>query len=330
MLGGICLIDIAVIILGYHNLKELKEGLIEKINKQFSDNKSKLQYKIVYVDNYSCDGSIKYLKSKKYDIDVLMCTRNLMYEESNNLGIQFANKKYNPCYYLLYDADNMVRENTIVKLVDYMNSHKEVGIVQPKVLMYDNFSIYSMGHYFNEEGKCRLIRENTNQFDFNDLESCSILCTLFRKEVFKKCGLLNPVYEIYYESSDIAYRAKRAGYKVACCMDAIAYNDGSNVKSIENYHARYYMDRNRLIFWYIHDKDKFEHFKSIAEKKRNRLKRKIDHTPFGISDVNLLAEYNAIVDAIRITTNNKNIDQIVSLDQYDKYKVVVFRGDEIV
>lgn len=318
------MIDIAIIVLGYHNVYELKNGLIESIRKQFTEYASNLSYRIVYIDNYSCDGSVKYIKAHRYDIDVLMCIKNFFYEESNNLGIQYSYIKYNPKYYLLLDADNMLKGGTIIKLVDYLEHHKDVGIVQPKVLRYDNTSIYSMGHYYSNEGKCRLIRNDNGEFDFENLPSCSILCTLFRKEVFIQCGLLNPVYDIYYESSDICFRARKHGFKIACCMDAIAYNNGTNTKNIENYHGTYYMVRNRLLFWYIHDRSRYEVFKLAAVERMQLLYRQIASAPLGINDSSLLAEHNAIVDALDIIKNRENITSNVSIKDYDKFKVIIF------
>src|SRR5581483_11248503 len=90
----------------------------------------------------------------------------------------------------------------------------------------DPATLYSCGHRFTDDHWCLPRKELPESPDeLLDLPGCSISSTLVRRAVLERCGLLDPIFEIYYESADLCFRARAAGFRIACCADAVTYNE---------------------------------------------------------------------------------------------------------
>lgn len=87
---------------------------------------------IVVVDNHSTDNSylrLKALESNK--VEIILSEKNLGYGGGNNLGIKYIHKKYAPKRILLCNPDVIIEESVIAKLDEFLENHKEYGIVAP-------------------------------------------------------------------------------------------------------------------------------------------------------------------------------------------------------
>ena len=81
-----------VFVLGYRSKPFIERGYFEKIKNatnQLND------AKLVFLDNYSRDGAIRYLYDNYADIDILLSPRNYMYCRAINFGLQYIYYRYN-------------------------------------------------------------------------------------------------------------------------------------------------------------------------------------------------------------------------------------------
>lgn len=241
-----------VFVLGYRSLPFLIKGNLDLI---VSATKMLDNAKIVFLDNYSRDGAVRYVKEKYPNIDVLVSPRNYLYCKAINTGIQYIFKKYKPDNYILVDSDNPCHINAYAELVNFAKQFPKTGIIQPIVKkMSDNQKLYSCGHHFDNDFNCRTLKTiPANPLDLHNIISCSISSTLIKADVFYSCGLLDPIFEIYWESIDFCFRARKKGFLCACNVKAVTYNEGGKLDDIDSYHERYYRNRNKLIFWKKYD-----------------------------------------------------------------------------
>ena len=78
-------------------------------------------------------------------------------------------------------------------------------------------------------------------------------CMMIRKEVFKRIGLFDEKYFLYYEDADFSIKAKHAGYKIVYSPKAYLWHinagsAGGSGSALQDY----YTTRNRMIFGMRH------------------------------------------------------------------------------
>ncbi len=248
---------IVIHVLNYRAIDALRTGSLREIAAAARRIRG-AEVRLVFQDNYSQDGSLE-LAMEIPEADVLLSRENLMYTGGVNSGLQYIEHCYHPDYVILSDADNFCREDAYDQLFRMMERHPELGMVQPMVAARTrDGKLYSCGHRYADGIFCRPMRElPADPRVLLDLPSCSICSTMVRMDALRKVGLLNDIFRIYYESSDLSFRLRKAGYRCACCTDAVAYNEGTRGTSASNYHEAYYRLRNGLIFWRIHDTERY-------------------------------------------------------------------------
>lgn len=85
-------VRVAVLILGYRARPWLERGVIDSI-RQATDLIGE-PARIVYLDNYSRDGSIQWLMEHAPDVDVLLSPTNSMYCTGVNTLVRYAAHRY--------------------------------------------------------------------------------------------------------------------------------------------------------------------------------------------------------------------------------------------
>ena len=276
--------ETVVFVLGYRARPFLEKGYFGSIKTAADQLNSS---RVVFLDNYSRDGTVQYLIDHHFDVDILLSPRNYLYCKAINYGLQYIYHRYNPDYYILVDADNPCKPDAYCQLVAYAKKYESAGMVQPVVRkLQDESRLYSCGHYIDEDYNCRTkkrIPDNVSELE--DLISCSISSTLIKKDVFLKCGLLDTRFEMYWESMDLAYRARRKGFKCACCLNASTYNEGGRLSEIDCFHERYYRVRNKIIFYWKNDKPTFDIVMRSLSKTLEDLNNKNNESEYGLSVV---------------------------------------------
>lgn len=316
---------VVVFVLGYRAIDFLKNGSLDSIilaSQKIDGSK----VNIVYLDNYSRDGSVQYLMRKYKNIDLLLSPKNYLYCKGVNIGIQYAYQKYRPDYFILVDADNPCEPNAYRELVNFANKNTSIGIIQPQIKSLENSKIlYSCGHFYERGIFCKPLRTvPSNKKYLLNLPSCSISSTLFRTRVFEICGLLDPIFEIYYESSDISFRARKAGFKCACCLKAISYNKRTNI-DYDNFHKCFYRNRNGLIFWRKHDKNNYNKLLNIQLKKYDSLNKKLNKQKY-ITNIINESTRSGVEEGLKITQKEGfSESRLVNIKDFNKTDFILLQ-----
>ncbi len=149
--------------------------------------------------------------------------KNLGYAGGNNVGIEYA-LKHGADLVLLLNNDTVVDRHFIKALLNSSQDHPNVGIFGAyPIRMTDPEKIDHLGGRWNSTtatfdliGLGALRGFKTDQ-SLDYVCGCSIL---IRSQVFKKIGLLEPTFFLFWEEADFCVRAKKAGFGIEICYEA--------------------------------------------------------------------------------------------------------------
>lgn len=255
---------ICVIVLNYNGENDTQECILSLENSQKTldyeltivivDNKSKID---MSTDVKSIDKNIIFIKNKE----------NLGYAGGNNVGIQYALEKEQD-YILLLNNDTIIDKDAIFEMYKTADSNSSVGIVSPKIYFAKGYEFHKNRYKKSDLGKViwyvgglmdwnnlighhRGVDEvDRGQYDKRvEIELASGNCLFVRSDVFRKVGLLNTKYFLYYEDADFSMRVKKANFKIiyepkAFLWHKNAVSAGGSGSVLQDY----YITRNRMLF----------------------------------------------------------------------------------
>lgn len=190
------------------------------------------EMRVVVTDNDSADGSVEIIgsaiESNRWDWCVLMpLSHNGGYSAGNNAGIRpYLDAEDAPDYVMLLNPDAYVHPGAIGTLLDFMESHRDVGIAGTRVERSDGkqansaFRFPSAASELVEGCKLglltRLLRNRQLLYDLGDetmkVDWVTGAAMMIRKEVLVEVGLLDDGYFLYFDEVDFCFRAARAGW----------------------------------------------------------------------------------------------------------------------
>lgn len=229
--------DLSVIVVSY-NTKALLKDCLKSVENQTRG----ISFEVFVVDNASTDGSVEMVKRLFPKVKVLENRENLGFAAGNNRALHESSGRF----LLLLNSDTKLIENSLEKMVSFMEKNKKIGISSCQLINPDGLIQASGGFFPN------FFRIFTWMFFLDDLPFVSSLIKpfhphtpsfylaktsfvylkqkwfeedhsqdwvtgaffLMRKEVFKKIGELDEKFFMYAEEMEFCYRAKKAGFEV--------------------------------------------------------------------------------------------------------------------
>ena len=215
--------DVSVIIVNY-NVRDFLHQSLLSLQKALKGIRSE----IFVVDNASDDGSAEMVRRRFPRIRLIANTANLGFAKANNIAIKKARGKF----LLLINPDTIVQEDTIRVMVDFLQSHPDVGLAGCKILNPDGSfqpacrrgfptpwvaftKIFGLSIVFPKSklfGKYNLTYLNTEETYPVDAVSGSFM--MVRKEICEHVGGLDESYFMYGEDLDWCYRIREAGWRI--------------------------------------------------------------------------------------------------------------------
>lgn len=224
------MLDLSICIVSY-NTKDLLKQCLESIYKEIKGT----SFEIFVVDNASIDGTVNMIKNNFPDVKLTANKKNLGFAAANNQVMKDSKGRYA----LLLNPDTVVLNSSLDKLVQFMDSHPEAGVVGPQILnpdrtfqfSYDDgislwlffrgFVINNFLSLFSLLAPVRKIKNYfTNSQDIKHLQKIKEVgrvrgcCLLIRKEAINQVGLMDEQFFMYCEEVDWEYRIKNAGWKI--------------------------------------------------------------------------------------------------------------------
>ena len=230
---------VAIIILNYNRKNDILECLDSIFNLDYSE------FEVIVVDNGSTDGSVEEIKNKYPGVHLIESKINLGVAGGRNLGVRYANEKFNYKFLLFLDDDIVIDKNALSEMVNSFNMNGNIGIVTPKCYLTNFPGVigYAGGMSVNLWiGKMTNIgngEKDQGQFDESKfISSCGGLC-LISSELIDNVGIFDEMFNPYgWEDVDLSLRARQKGFKIFYNHKAVVYHKGGKKgrgKAIDEY-----------------------------------------------------------------------------------------------
>jgi len=176
---------------------------------------------------------------------------NLGFAGGNNVGIKAATGDY----LFLLNNDTEVAPDFLEPLITRIQSDKNIGVVCPKILYFDEPNIIQFAGFLpinpvtGRGFSIGYLEKDNGQHDIAQPTSRAHgAAMLFSRTAFENVGLMAELFFLYYEEMDYCERFKRAGYSIwyepkskVWHKESISTGKGSTLKT-------YYYSRNRLLY----------------------------------------------------------------------------------
>jgi O-antigen biosynthesis protein len=213
---------LSVVIVNY-NVKYFLEQCLHSVQNACNG----LDAEIFVVDNDSVDGSVKMVKEKFPEVHLIENKENKGFSAANNQAIRKSKGEY----ILLLNPDTIVEDDTLRKVVEFMDQHPDAGglgvkmldgkgkflpeskrgLPYPSVAFFKVFglsSLFPKSKFFSTYHLGYLDKDKTHIVDV-----LAGAFMLLRKKVLDKTGLLDEDFFMYGEDIDLSYRITKAGYR---------------------------------------------------------------------------------------------------------------------
>ncbi len=211
---------------------------------------------VILVDNNSNDGSSTFVK-RNYKKAILIQNRsNLGWTGGNNRGIKYALRKKADFIFIL-NNDTQIDKRCIEELVKEIDMKDDIGIVGPKILLKVNGKKTNRISFAGGKFKPNRyfgIHIGNNKLDskmygkVKQTEFVTGAAIMIKSEVFKKVGLFDDKYFIYYDEADFCMRARKKSYKIFYVPTAHVYHAFSGTVELNSPFQNYYTTRNHYLF----------------------------------------------------------------------------------
>lgn len=256
---------------------------------------------ICVVNNNETFGTTDFLYEKYSDIQIVDLGYNAGFGGANNIAIKKACEKgYD--YVLLINPDTIVDRDMLTTLFSFSSGCE---ILSPTIYADKEYSVpwYCGGviDYDKIQVRQDLYKSNLNQrrckkkYEVDFVSGC---CMLIPTDVFRKIGIFDDGYFLYYEDVDFCIRAKKANISMRYVTDAKMWHriGGSNHDGGDNtILSQYYAYRNRR---YCMEKNACKSVTAFMENLR------IINTNYKYINTSSLRYY--VEEAARIDYENKN------------------------
>ena len=254
---------LSIIIVSY-NVREFLEQALLSLREALKD----YSHEIIVVDNASSDGTPAFLKKRFTDVLLIENSENLGFARANNLGI--AQSK--GAFVCLLNPDTIVQEDTFTALLQFLETHPDVGMAGAKVLNPDGSLQLACRRSFPTPwvaltkivGLAKLFPQSRHFGRYNltfldpdkaaEVEAISGSFMLTRRQVIEQVGGLDEDFFMYGEDLDWCYRIREAGWKIYYVPDTqIIHFKGESSKKSPFQQRRLFYEAMRL---FVH-----KHFK---------------------------------------------------------------------
>ncbi|MBT3865214.1 glycosyltransferase family 2 protein [Candidatus Peregrinibacteria bacterium] len=236
----------------------------------FARSKVEFPMEFIVVDHASTDPiSTGYVDKaeKEGRIRVARAGANLGFAKGNNLGAKLARGKY----ILIINPDVALQEDTLQKMVDYMEAHSEVGVLGPK-LVYPNdevqdscrremtFTDLVIKRTFLKRIpslRKRVEKYTMNDFDHSVTQEVELLVgalLLIPRSLYEQIGGFDERYFLFMEDFDLSRTIRGLGKKAVYFHETFAVHNHKRLSG-----GLFFKILFKKTFW-IHVMSAFKYF----------------------------------------------------------------------
>jgi len=205
---------------------------------------------IIIVDNASRDNSLEECKIQFSNVTYIYNTHNIGFGAGANIGARFALER-NAATITFCNPDAIIAKTCAHTIISAITSH-EADIISP--IIYKDRS----SHIWFSGGRISFFRMRTTHTQILSQTAQELINTDYitgcvmtvSAQVFKKIGLFDEHFFLYYEDADFSVRARNAGYILKVASQAKAWH--KEVSEEEKEQKTYFLVLSGLLFFDKH------------------------------------------------------------------------------
>ncbi len=214
--------DLSIVIVTYNS-----RAPVERCIASIEAHEPRCSYETIVVDNASSDGTADAVSRRFPRVRVAANDENLGYSRGVNQGIRLSSGRA----ILILNPDIVVRDGSIDRLMEFMGSHPDAGIVGSRLEYPDGRLQHSCRSFYTVPalilrrtvlGKlfpnARPLRAHLLlDYDHETVRAVDWIigaCMLVRREALERVGSMDERFFLYFEDIDWCNRMKRHGWSV--------------------------------------------------------------------------------------------------------------------
>jgi len=232
---------VAVVIVNWNGFEHLRTCIPLVLAQDYSN------FRVVVVDNGSTDGSVPWLRSEFPEVQVICNDRNRGFAKPTNQGIQASEGPY----VALLNNDTRPESGWLTAMMEAIGKSEKVGMVAsqirfascPHLIDSAGIEVDVLGIAWN--------RRLGHSVETEPIEAVEVFgpcaaAALYSKRMLDEIGLFDERYFAYYEDVELAWRARRAGWRCLYVPSAKVLHvhsaTGRRISALKTY----YLNRNRV------------------------------------------------------------------------------------
>ena len=248
--------DLSISIVAY-NTEDLVKRCLLSIFKYTKG----ITFEVFVVDNGSKDKTVAMIKKEFPQVKLIANKENVFFARANNQALEKAKGQY----FLILNSDTYFIDNSLKKMVDYMEKHADVGAV-------DGLEIYEDGHFMDSGslfstplidffelsliGKRIAPKKIINGYriagkDRKGTFPIDVGCDAFlmvRKNILDQIDGYDDKFLLYYTENDLCLRIKKIGKQIMHYGDAkVMHKVSASVNTLGWKKTDYYY---KDLLWY--------------------------------------------------------------------------------
>lgn len=229
--------DVSVVIVNYKTsalVRDCLESIIAKV--------AGVSYEVIVVDNASRDDIAEVVNDfRKSQFRTILLDRNIGFGQANNKGFEVARGSYIFCL----NPDTVLLNDALTILVNFLENHPKAGICGGNLYGYQQEPVLSFRRRlpgimweFNEvlnHIPDKILHGRNRRFNYTDkpLKVGYIMGAdmMIRREVIEQTKGFSPEFFMYFEETDLCYKAKKLGWEIFSVPQAkILHLEGASYK----------------------------------------------------------------------------------------------------
>jgi GT2 family glycosyltransferase len=232
----------SVILVNYNGLRYL-DPCLEALRGQDVEG----GFDVTLIDNASTDGSVEHLRRHHRWVRLVTSSRNLGFAPATDLALRSVAGEH----LVLLNNDTVVRPGWLAALVEAAERDPQAGAVTSKLVFGDRPGvIQNAGGLLLSDGSGgdRGTGEpDRGQFDVaEDVFGACGAAMLLRREALADAGAFDESFFMYYEDTDLSWRLRLLGWRVAYEPRAVVEHSHSGTSEEWSDFFLFHVDRNRL------------------------------------------------------------------------------------
>jgi GT2 family glycosyltransferase len=241
-------LKLAIVILNWNGQKYLAQFLpvLIKYAPSYSD--------IIIADNNSTDNSIEFIRRNFPSLRIIRNSENGGFSKGYNDALRQIEAEY----YCLLISDIEVTDNWVEPIINLLDNHPEVAVVQPKLLSFSNREHFEyagasggfidyLGYPFCRGRVFEHLEKDTGQYNTATEVFWATGAALFvRSKVFHVVNGLDEDFFAHMEEIDFCWRIKNMGYKIMVEPKSTIYHVGGGTLPKNSALKTYLNFRNNL------------------------------------------------------------------------------------